>query len=50
MKSYSCDMDDSEVIKMTQEEMMAKAAEGYFVRDPERNIVYCPMGQTLRQK
>ena len=50
VKSYSCDLDDSEVIKMTQEEMMAKAAEGYFVRDPERNIVYCPMGQTLRQK
>lgn len=34
----------------TEEEMMARAAEGYFVRDPERNLVYCPMGQILRQK
>lgn len=32
------------------EEMTKRAAEGYFVRDPERNIVYCPMGNTLRQK
>lgn len=23
---------------------------GFFVRDPERNIVYCPAGATLRQK
>ena len=34
----------------TEEEMMARAAEGYFVRDPERNLVYCPSGQILRQK
>ena len=34
----------------TEEEMMAKAKEGYFVRDPERNLVYCPAGQILRQK
>ena len=34
----------------TEEEMIARAAEGYFVRDPERNLVYCPMGQILRQK
>ena len=32
-----------------EDEMIAKAAEGYFVRDPEQNIVYCPMGETLRQ-
>ena len=24
--------------------------EGYFVRDPERNLVYCPVGEILRQK
>ncbi len=30
--------------------MKARAAEGYFVRDPERNIVYCPAQETLRQK
>ncbi len=30
--------------------MLEKAKEGYFVRDPERNMVYCPMGEELRQK
>ena len=34
----------------TKEEMMARASEGYFVRDPERNLVYCPAGQVMRQK
>lgn len=34
----------------TEEEMKARAREGYFVRDPERNLVYCPMGEILRQK
>lgn len=34
----------------TQEEMITRAKEGYFVRDPERNVVYCPAGNTLRQK
>ena len=34
----------------TPEEMMARAKEGYFVRDPERNLVYCPNGEILRQK
>lgn len=34
----------------TQEEMKSRAAEGYFVRDPERNQVYCPAGEILRQK
>ena len=34
----------------TPEEMTARAKEGYFVRDPERNLVYCPMGEILRQK
>lgn len=31
------------------EEMKAKAAEGYFVRDPEKDIVHCPGGFTLRR-
>lgn len=26
----------------TPDEMMARAEEGYFVRDPERNLVHCP--------
>lgn len=34
----------------TTEEMIERAKEGYFVRDPERNLVYCPAGETLRQK
>ena len=32
-----------------EEEMKAKAAGGYFVRDPEKNIVYCPGGFILQQ-
>lgn len=31
------------------EEIITKAKEGYFVRDVENNIVYCPNGETLRQ-
>ncbi|MCD8295435.1 MAG: transposase [Clostridia bacterium] len=34
----------------TPEEMERRAKEGYFVRDPERNLVYCPNGEILRQK
>ena len=30
--------------------MRVRAAEGYFVRAPERNLVYCPAGEVLRQK
>lgn len=41
---------DSAVLDMTPEEMRAKAMEGYFVRDAERNLVYCPQGEMLRQK
>lgn len=29
---------------------MARAKEGYFVRNPKRNLVYCPNGEVLRQK
>lgn len=49
-KSYVADVSDSDVLKMTGEEMRAKAVEGYFVRDAERNLVYCPGGHILRQK
>lgn len=41
---------DSAVLNMTEEQMRAKALEGYFVRDAGRNLVYCPQGQILRQK
>lgn len=33
----------------TKEEMISKAKSGFFVRDPEANIVYCPAGETLRK-
>lgn len=39
-----------ESIYGTPEEMSERAKEGYFVRDPERNLVYCPAGEILRQK
>lgn len=41
---------ESEPIDGTTVEMQEKAKEGYFVRDPERNLVYCPGGEILRQK
>lgn len=34
----------------TQEEMRERAAQGFFVRDPERNLVVCPAGELLRKK
>lgn len=43
-------IEDSDILKMTPEEMCERAKEGYFVRDAERNLVYCPQGQILRQK
>ena len=39
-----------ESIYGSEEEMLARAKEGYFVRNPERNLVYCPAGEVLRQK
>jgi len=47
---YTSDVADSAVLNMTPEQMRAKALEGYFVRDAERNLVYCPQGEILRQK
>ena len=41
---------DIKSIYGTPEEMQTRAKEGYFVRDPERNLVYCPAGEILRQK
>lgn len=34
---------------VNKDEMLAKAKEGYFVRDAEANAVYCPAGETLNQ-
>jgi transposase len=41
---------DSAVLSMTSQQMRAKALEGFFVRDTECNLVYCPQGEILRQK
>ena len=40
----------TESIYGTPEEMLERAKEGYYVRDTERNLVYCPAGEILRQK
>lgn len=40
----------TESVYGTPEEMLERAKEGYYVRDPERNLVYCPAGEILRQK
>ena len=37
-------------IYRSKEEMIERAKEGYFVRDIERNLVYCPVGEILNQK
>lgn len=42
--------ENPESVYGTPEEMSERAKEGYFVRDPERNLVYCPAGEILRQK
>ena len=43
-------LEKTEYVYGSPEEMMGRAKEGYFVRDPERNLVYCPSGEILRQK
>lgn len=48
-KSYEC-VAPSTLKSMTDEEMRLLALQGYFVRDAEKNLVYCPQGNILRQK
>lgn len=50
VKEDLADIEKSEAIYGTPEEMLVRAKGGYFVRDPERNLVYCPEGEVLRQK
>lgn len=50
VKDESGALEKTESIYGSPEEMMERAKEGYFVRDPERNLVYCPSGEILRQK
>lgn len=42
--------DDADPIYGSEQDMIDRAKQGYFVRDPERNLVYCPQGEILRQK
>lgn len=49
--SKSADVPDSDVARMTTEERQSLAKDRkVFVRDAERNLVYCPLGEILRQK
>ena len=50
VREYVPNASDSSILNMTPEQMRSKALEGYFVRDSERNLVYCPQGEILRQK
>jgi transposase len=50
VKDKSEEAAEAKPVYGTQEEMMERAKAGYFVRDPERNLVYCPNGEILRQK
>ena len=47
---YEYESTDAGVAKMDSEQMIAKAREGFFVRDAESNLVFCPQGRILRQK
>ncbi len=49
-KVYEASEESSAVLKMSDQEMQDKAHEGYFVRDPQRNFVYCPECCILRPK
>lgn len=50
VKADATERKKEEPIYGTPEEMLERAKEGYFVRDQERNLVYCPSGEILRQK
>lgn len=49
-RSGSTGTSDEIVSRMTEEQMKELALDGNFVRDAERNLVYCPRGEILRQK
>lgn len=50
VKKESEELEKAECIYGKPEKMQERAREGYFVRDPEKNLVYCPGGEILRQK
>lgn len=41
---------DQDNIVLTEDQMRKRAAMGYFVRDLDKNQVYCPAGEILRKK
>ena len=47
---YEYESTDAGIAKMDTEQMILKAREGYFVRDADSNLVFCPQGKVLRQK
>ena len=47
---YEYESTDAGIAKMDTQQMILKAHEGYFVRDAESNLVFCPQGKILRQK
>lgn len=47
---YEYESTDAGIVKMDTEQMILKAREGYFVRDADSNLVFCPQGKVLRQK
>ena len=44
------ELEKAEYIYGIPEKMLEWAKAGYFVRDPENNLVYCSGGEILRQK
>lgn len=49
-KTRTAVIPNSDILKMTPEQMQAKTLDGYSVRDAARNLDYCPQGKALRQK
>lgn len=47
---YEYESTDAGIAKMDTEQMILKAREGYFVRNAEENLVFCPQGKVLRLK
>lgn len=50
IKDDANEAEEKETPYGSEEEMAERAAQGYYVRDPERNMVICPAGEILRQK
>lgn len=47
---YEYESTDAGIARTDTERMILKAREGYFVRNAEENLVFCPQGKALRQK